>query len=253
MRGKLFVALFFVAGLLQACATEYNRVTGKQEMIFISPQKETSMGISMSKQIEKEYTVLKDPQLEKRLYAITERLIKVQDRSDIVYHFEILDEDDINAFTVPGGYVYVFKGLLDFTENDDELAYVIGHEMGHNSAKHAVKKIQAALGAQLLLLASTQTNSPGFTRGMELAMASIFSEYSQQDEFQADELGIEYAERAGYDPAKAVDFLERLQNRKNKKLRPITYFKTHPHIPARIARIKSALGIPLDLSDFLNQ
>lgn len=250
---RISIFLVFVLLVFGACATEYNPVTGRQEFIMISPAQETSMGQSISKQVEQEFDVLKDPTLQARLYAITERLIKVQDRKDIVYHFEILDKDDINAFTLPGGYIYVFKGLMDFAESDDELAYVLGHEMGHNTAKHAVKKLQGAMGAQLLLLLSTQADSPNFTRGVELALVSIFSEYSQEDEFQADELGVEYARRAGYDPAKSIDFLEKLLQHKKKKLQPITYFRTHPYVSARIAKIKSALGIPLDLGDFLNQ
>jgi len=253
-RSYIFVLIaVFTLSFLQACATEYNPVTGRQEMIFISPQQESSMGRNIARQVEEKYKVLKDPVLQERLYRVAEKLIPVQGRRDIVYHFEVLDDDDINAFTLPGGYIYVFRGLMEFVKNDDELAYIIGHEMGHNVAKHAVKKMQGAMGAQLLLLLSTQADSPGFTRGMELALASIFSEYSQEDEFLADELGIKYAREAGYDPSRAIDFMERLQEYSRKKLRPITYFKTHPYLSSRMTRIKKILGLPLSVKDFINE
>ncbi len=197
---------------------------------------------------------MKDPRREERVHRILERLTAVQERRDLVYHVEILNKDDVNAFTLPGGYIYVFKGLLDFVESDDELAYVIAHEIGHNTAKHPVKKLQGALGSQFLLLASLGANSARFSRGLELALVSIFTEYSQEDEFLADSLGVKYAEEAGFNPRASIEFLERLEDYfKKKPPSQISYFRTHPYIPQRIANIKKILGIPLDLKDFLNR
>jgi len=248
------IFLVLIILVLGGCATEYNPATGRQELIFISSSQEVNLGRRLSKKVEEEFKLCKDPQYLERLYKVAERLVKVQSREDIVYHFDILDKDDINAFTLPGGYIYVFKGLMEFIKSDDELAFVLGHEIAHNVAKHAIKKLQGYLGSQLLLVLSTQAKSAGFIQGMELALRSIFSSYSREDEFLADKLGVQYAKEAGYNPCASIEFLMRLHSYQMKQpSKSISYFRTHPYIPQRISALKKELGLPLDLSDFMNK
>jgi len=101
---------------------DYNTVTGKDEPVYMSTEQEVAMGDSISKQIEKEYKLVGDEHMQERVELIGKRLAKVCDRKELIYHFKVLDIDDINAVSLPGGWLYVFRGLVDKCKNDDELA-----------------------------------------------------------------------------------------------------------------------------------
>jgi len=147
----------------------------------------------------------------------------------------------------------VHKKLVDALENDDQLAFVLAHELGHIVTRHHIKKLQAALGANLLILASTQSDSPGFSRGLSFALASIFTEYSKEDEFTADELAVKYTRLAGFDSEAGISVMEILYKEQKKQApRSFSYFRTHPHVAARIRHIKEMLGVPLAPEDYLN-
>ena len=157
---------------------------------------------------------------------------------------------------MPGGYVYIYKGLLDMLDNDDQIAFVLAHEIGHIAARHHIKLLQAALGYNLLVLASSQMQTSGNIsqlQGINLILATILSGYSQEDEFLADQLAIKYTEKAGLKTEEGLAVLEKLQEA-NRKEGPheISYFRSHPFIPQRIRRIKQTLGLPLELKDIIN-
>ncbi|MDP2943250.1 MAG: M48 family metalloprotease, partial [Candidatus Omnitrophota bacterium] len=110
---------------------EYNPVTGKEDLLIISTEQEISMGASIAKQVERVYKPVEDKYMQERVELIGNRLVQFCDRKELIYHFKALDVDDINAVSLPGGWVYVFKGLIEKSKNDDELAGVIAHEIGH--------------------------------------------------------------------------------------------------------------------------
>ncbi|MCD6540187.1 MAG: M48 family metalloprotease [Candidatus Omnitrophica bacterium] len=258
MRNKVIfclslTVLLFVAGCI---TTEYNIATNTQDIYFYSTEKEVNLGKNISQAIEKEMPISKDPLLNKKIWEIGEKLVKVCDRKEINYYFYIIDKDEKNAFSIPGGYVYIFKGLLDILDNDSQIAFVLGHEIGHIVARHSIKRLQASLGYNFLILASSQIKASGNIsqiQGISLILATILSGYSQEDEFLADSLALKYLQRAGFPPQAGIEVLKKLEQAQEKEpLREIAYFRSHPFVSQRIKRIKQELGLPLEFRDIIN-
>src|SRR3989338_7893338 len=159
------------------------------------------------------------------LDRLGQRLAAVCDRQDLTYHFALLEWDEINAFALPGGYIYVSTELLTLAKSDDELASVLGHEIGHVVAKHAVKRLQAALGAAFLqALTTVGSRDPRLIQGAQIAINQLFLAPSRQDELQADTLSVRYLTRADFNPEAALAFMERMQERIRKEpIRPFSY------------------------------
>lgn len=250
-----FLNLLNLLILLQGCSfnREYSVMDHKQEVSFYSSEREVAIGRTIAKSVEKEYPLYNDPTYIARVERITADLFKVCDRQEITYHTYVLDKDTKNAFSIPGGYIYVFKGLMDALGNDQELAYVIAHEMGHIAARHHIKRLQAAWGANLLILASTQVKDSGdLPVGVSNALVFILSGFSQQDELQADGLSVTYMKLAGYNPEASITVLDKLWKFEKKEIRAYDYARTHPYIGLRIKSIKQALGLPLEFKDYVN-
>lgn len=243
---------FFLSG----CMTEYNLATNQEEVYFYSTEREVRLGESIVKKIKEEYEFVEDPLILKRVEDIGSSIVSVCDRKDINYHFFVLDDEEINAFSLPGGFVYVNKGLIDKTKNDDELAGVIGHEVSHIVARHSIKKLQALMGysiLQALIIASPAPDKGKVANAADLAFTEIMLGYSRDDELFADELATRYLRLAGYNPQGMIDFLEKLQEvHRRRPLRPYSYFKTHPYVPDRIRVVKQELGQKINFTDYIN-
>lgn len=246
----IFLILIFLSG----CATEYNIATQREEFIYYDTEKEIKIGKSIFKEIEKKYKFSDDLLLKQRVNSIGKKIVDVCDRKDLDYEFYVLDEDQINAFALPGGFVFCYKGLLDKIENDDQLACILGHEIGHIVAKHAIKKLQAAMGYTLVrLVFSAIPETAQIARGADLAFEEILSGFSREDEILADRLGVRYAKRAGFSPYGMLEFLEKLHRIELKKPpRLRSYIKTHPYIPDRIRVVKEEIGEKIDFEDYIN-
>jgi MAF protein len=254
---KIFIFYFlaFVSYLsVSGCSTEYNIVTGEQESYYYSTDKEVKMGRSMAKQVEKEYKAAEDPLMQHRVEVIGRKIAAVSDRKDIDYHFMVLDEEDVNAVSLPGGYIYVNKGLVEKVDNDDELAGVLAHEVGHIVARHSVKKLQALQGYSILrILVAAAPQSGEVGSASDAAFTELLLGYSREDELLADQLGARYAKLAGYDPYAMLTFLKKLQEiNKRAPLQPKSYFKTHPYVPDRVRVVKQELGEGVDFEDYIN-
>ncbi|MBN2483240.1 MAG: M48 family metalloprotease [Candidatus Omnitrophica bacterium] len=249
---------------LSACvSTEYNVTTHREDIMFYSADREVAMGQSVAKQVAQYYKISQNPFYVGRVKEMGAKIAEVCDRQEISYYFYVLErkEDDtdteplINAFALPGGYVYIFKDLMDLLDTEDELAFILAHEVGHVVARHSIKKLQAIMGYNLVAAAATQVKTgPGFQEGLSLAMLQILSAYSQEDEFDADELAVQYLTRLGYDPLSGIAVMEKLyEANKKQPRRPLMYFRTHPYAAQRIGNIKKQLGMPLDISDYMNK
>ena len=239
------------------CSTGYNAGTSREEIVLIDTNREVRMGASVDQQIRrsKEFTVSNDPTLLERLDRLGQQLAAVSDRKEITYHFTLLDWDEVNAFAVPGGYIYVSRKLMELAKDDAELAAVLSHEIGHVVAKHSVKKLQAAMGATLfeVLVAASGTRDPNVLRGTQVALDQLFLAYSRQDELEADTLSTRYLQRAGFNPEAAISFLQHLQAYQRKQpLRPYSYARTHPYFDDRIRTVKAAVRGRVDFEDYIN-
>ena len=229
-------------------------VTGEEETYYYSTDKEVKMGESISKQVESEYPPVEDLLIQQRVQEIGKKIAAVCDRKEVGYHFKVLKNDEINAFALPGGFIYVNSGLLIKTSGDDEVAAVLAHEVGHIVARHSIKKLQGVMGyslARILMVVVPQAGEVGATA--DAAFTEIILGYGREDELLADRLGARYAKLAGYNPRAMISFLEKLQEtNRYKPLAPKSYFKTHPYVPDRIREVKLELGEKLDFSDYVN-
>lgn len=240
--------------LSSGCSPEYNVVTGQQESYYYSTDREVELGRSISAQLEKQVKLVDDPLVGDRVRAIGKKIVAVSDRKDIEYSFKAIADDEINALSLPGGYVYVNKGLIDRVASEDELAAVIAHEVAHIVARHSIKKLQASMGYTLAQLATIAIPDSGPVRSAaDLAFTQLYLGYSREDELLADQLGARYTKAAGYDPLSMISFLKKLEdNNRRKPLRPKNYLKTHPYVPDRIRVVKQELGEKINFGDYIN-
>lgn len=226
------------------CTTIYNPATEKKEIIFIDTESEVALGRKMEGQIRHKFDILADPLLNYRLNNIGERLAASSDRTDIIYHFSIIKDDELNAFAIPGGFIYVNSALLNIA-TDDELACVLAHEIGHVAARHSVKKLQAVMGYQIIMsivLGLSQAENIG--RALDVTFNVVSLGYSRADENLADRLSVKYTKRSGFNPNGMITFLEKLKQEAEKKGPQfnLVFLSSHPPFEERIKNVKNEIA-----------
>ncbi|MBN3039375.1 MAG: M48 family metalloprotease [Candidatus Omnitrophica bacterium] len=237
-----YVLIATLAAALSGCTTLYNPATGQKETYFISTAQEMAIGENVEKEVLETYKVSGDKKKQDYVDQIGQKVASVSDRQDLDYKFVVLDDKELNAFTIPGGIVYINTGLLDIL-NDDEVAAVLAHEIGHVAARHSIKRIQSQLGYQLLLtvaVVSVNKNDPNAAKTVAQGSNAIFElvqlGYSRRDELLADRLSIKYTYKAGYNPWGMVEALKKLQAHSEEKGGwggPVI-LRSHPYIEDRI-------------------
>lgn len=233
----LFIS-FFIIFSISGCATVYNPVTNKKELTLINSSAERALGEKIDKQIRSRFSFVKDSEMLSRVRRIGNFVALQSGRRNIHYHFKIINRDKLNAVAVPGGYIYLYKRLVQET-NNDELACVIGHEIAHVEARHGVKRLQKVLGYKLLLnLALEGKGKADIVRYSNFIFDLILKGYSRKDELQSDKVGIRYAYQAGYDPEAMLTFLRKLKDKERYSPIKIEFFRTHPLVENRIEQLK---------------
>ncbi|MGB8688938.1 MAG: M48 family metallopeptidase [Microcoleus sp.] len=212
----------------------------------LSDRQEVTVGRQINQQlVGKELKVYRDPAPTVYINRIGQRLAGQSDRPNIPYTFQVIDDDNINAFATMGGFVYVNKGLMAAADNEAQLASVIGHEIGHISARHAIKQMRQMAIASGLASAAGLDGSKAVQIGVELALRRP---HSRQAEYEADQLGLQTMGRSGYAQSGMVDFMKKLLNRPS----PPSILSTHPATADRIAAISQAMDPDLASGDGLN-
>jgi predicted Zn-dependent protease len=239
----LICSLVVLSLSLYGCSTIYNPATEKKEFVFIDTDSEIAIGKSVQEEVLIQKKPSKDAALEERVRRIGRRLAAVSDRKDLEYKFYVLEEKELNAMALPGGLIYVNSGLVKILD-DDQLAYVIGHEVGHVAARHIAKKIQANLTYQLIFaIASAGMGSDRpVTRSVAVGVDTVYQlaslGYSRKDEYEADKIGARYSYRAGFDPYGALTALEKIKQEEGPNWKALGYFRSHPYADERIAALK---------------
>lgn len=236
--------LFFILFLWQliSCATVQTGLD-RQESIFISTEQEVSIGEEVVKQIEKENKILNYPQLTQYVNEVGQKLAAVCFRKDIAYHFKIVDSEIINAFALPGGFIYIYGGALVSMDNEAQLAAVLAHEMGHVAARHSVKQIQKTQVYSILASILLKDSKESIQELSNIAANLVFLGYSRTAEFEADELGTYFTYQAGYAPEGMIEFFEKLKQEEKREPSKLTLLlRTHPLTSDRINRVESKIA-----------
>ena len=230
--------------VVAACAT--NPVTGKRELSLVSEQQEIQMGQEGAQQVAQEIGLINDQALQNYVQGVGAALAAKSERPNLPWTFRVVDDPSPNAFALPGGFIFVTRGLLDLMNNEAELASVVGHEIGHVTARHSVQQMSQQQVAQLALgvgsiLSPTVAQFGGVaSQGLGL----LFLKYGRDDERQADDLGFRYALGQGYDVRYMDDVFRSLQRLgEASKQSPLpTWLATHPGEAERIQTIDAKLA-----------
>ncbi len=245
LKFSLVAALSALSALaLAGCAT--NPATGRPMMSLVSPQEEERTGREMHPQILQEFGRYQDERVQSYVTRVGQSLVPHSEMPNAQWTFTVLDSPIVNAFALPGGYVYITRGLMALAQDEAELASVLGHEMGHVTARHAAQRQTAAVGAGLLgVLVGAVTGSGDLANLSAGTGQAVVASYSRDQEFQADDLGLRYIGRAGYDVNASSSFLNRMgeQSRLEAammgqpgRVNQTNIMATHPRTPDRVAR-----------------
>jgi predicted Zn-dependent protease len=230
--------LFTLAG----CST--NPATGKRQLALISEGQEVAMGREADHQIQQQLGLYPDPELQAYVNRIGQKLAVDSERPDLPWTFRVVDDPVVNAFALPGGFIYVTRGLMTHLNSEAELVAVLGHEIGHVTGRHSVEQMSKAQLAQIGLLAGAIAK-PELARSYgDLASTGLqvlFLKYGRDDEREADDLGLRYLDREGYDPRQMAEVFETLgrvgSQQSQGQGRIPNWLSTHPAPEDRVARI----------------
>ncbi len=228
-------------------------ITGRSQLITVSPQQELALGFESAKQVLQKEKVSSDPQKNAMVKRIGQGIAQVANGQYSIaktfqWEFFVIDNnEEANAFCLPGGKVFVYTGLFKYVANDDELAMVMGHEIGHALARHGAERMSSGqlqqIGGQVVGAVMQSRGNPTNT-AMVMSAFGIGSQlgvmlpHSRTQEYEADHIGLVLAAKAGYNPRSALTFWEKFS--KSGKTPP-EYLSTHPAPTNRIAKIKSLL------------
>ena len=243
--GLIFLTSFVFGG----CAT--NPVTGKQDFVLMSEAQEINLGKQAHQQIMQQYRPYNDPALQNYVEGLVDEIGKKSHRPNLVYHVTVLDSPQINAFALPGGYLYITRGIMAYMNSEAELAGVLGHELGHITARHGVRQqsagtIAGILGAGVGIL----TGSSQAAQAANVGGTALIRGYGRSHELEADRLGAEYLANVGYDPQEMLKVVEILKDQedfdkqlaKEEGREPRAYHGTFSTHPANDLRLQEVIG-----------
>jgi len=233
MKKRILLSATMLAGaLLVVISCAVNPVTGKRQLMFMSEAQEVALGISYDPQVLSTFGLYDDPELQAFAQARGTEMGKISHRPNLEYHVKVVDSPVVNAFAVPGGFIYLTRGILAQFNNEAELMGVLGHEMGHITARHSVSQMtKQQLGT--LLLIGGMIASEKFADYAQYAMQGmelLFLSFSRDNEREADALGSEYATKMAFDATRMADFFQVLNkmNMASSQGGVPTFLSTHP-------------------------
>jgi predicted Zn-dependent protease len=238
----IFMALGLFALILWTASCASDPVSGRPTLMLLSEDKEIQMGRQTDGQVIQQYGLYKDAKLTAYVDDLGQRLAKVSHRPSLTYSFKVLDVAVVNAFAVPGGYVYMTRGILAHLNSEAELAGVMGHEIGHITARHSAEQYSKAMLANIGLAAGMifAPSLRGLGDFVQMGVGALFLKFSRDNEREADSLGVEYANRVGYDGGQMANFFETLErmNPGSDKTGLPSWFSTHPSPEDREAAVR---------------
>jgi predicted Zn-dependent protease len=254
---KRVIAASLLVLTLTHCAQ--NPVTGNANFVMMSESQEVQTGRQEDAKVRKEYGVYNNPALQQYVNEIGQQLAKNSHRPGLQYSFLVVDSPEINAFALPGGYIYITRGILAYLNSEAELAGVLGHEIGHVTARHSVQQLSAAtaasVGTALLEIFVPALRNQAADTALNLLGNALLSGYGREHELEADRLGAQYLARTNYDPQAMIKVIGVLKNQelfdaevaKAEGRQPRAYhgvFSTHPDGDTRLQQVVGEAGKP---------
>jgi len=222
-------------------------LTGSLVGCGISQQQEVQMGQEYAQQINAQLPIIRDPELNRYINVLGDSIARLTSRADLDWQFFIVDAQEVNAFAVPGGFVYINRGLIQRADQMDEIAGVLGHEIGHVVRRHTVKQMEKAQGANIgVTLACVLTsvcNSQVAGAAINVAGGALFAKFSRSDEAEADNEGFKNVVKAGISPVGMVTMFQKLlEERQSRPGAVDSWFLTHPLEEERIRAVQAQIN-----------
>ncbi len=231
----------FVAGAAMAA------VVGMSAGCGISQQQEVQVGAEQAQQVNAQLPIVQDPVVNRYLNILGDSLAHVTSRADLDWHFYMVNTNDFNAFALPGGYIYVNRGVAERSDRMDQFASVLAHEIGHVVLRHSVKQMEqmqgANVGVTIACVLTSVCNSGLAQAGINVAGQAVFAKFSREDEAQADQAGVEELVRAGINPNGMPEMFEKLiAERQSRPSGLESWFASHPLEEDRVQNTKNQIA-----------
>lgn len=241
---KVVPGLAFAVALA-ACAQA--PVTGRQQLILLPESQDAQMGLQAYQEIKQESRISQNPELNRRVQEVGRRIAAVSPQPEWDWEFTVFENDEPNAFALPGGKVGVHTGLFKVAQNDAQLATVIGHEVAHAIARHGSERMSQGLLAQGLgaIAVGTGVNPQVVELAAQAATLGVILPYSRTQESEADHIGLLFMAEAGYDPRAAIELWQNFEALGGQ--RPPEFLSTHPEPGSRIERLQELMPEALEV------
>ena len=212
----------------------------------VSTQQEVEMGANYAAEINRQLPIVQDAELNRYLNVLGDSIARIADSRNLDWQFHIVDSPDVNAFAVPGGFIYMNRGLLERATNMAQVAGVLGHEIGHVTQRHSIKQMQKAQGTNIGLLGvcifTSMCNTEAGTQLMGLGANVAMASFSRSDEDDADRVAVGYMVRAGIDPTGIPEMFQILLDERQAKPEGLeTWFRSHPLEESRISASRARI------------
>ena len=218
--------------------------TGRRQIMLISPEQETQMGLASFAQVKEQERVSSDPKYNAQVERIGRRIAASvgRDLPNAQWEFVVFQSDQVNAFALPGGKVGVYTGLLEMASSDDEVAAVVGHEIAHVTSRHGGERVSQQMAAGVVGAAGAIALDDNKYRdvilaGFGLGATGTILKFSRDHELEADSIGLRFAAGAGYDPRASITFWQKMAAKSQGK-EPFKWISTHPPSAERIANLQ---------------
>jgi predicted Zn-dependent protease len=240
LRKLIFLIILFIVLFCIGCVT--NPITGQDQFMLISEEQEIEIGSKYAPEVEKQSGGrIPDPKLQNYINNIGQRLASVSHRPNLDYQFTAVNDKSVNAFALPGGFIFITKGMLSKLQTESQLAGILSHEITHVVARHSAEVMSQQIGINILLSSVTSEKTPnGVLTAVDMTHRILSLSYSREQERQADLGGLNYMVKAGYNPRGIVETMEILQRQNN--IKQIEFFSTHPSHQNRIEYLIEQIG-----------
>jgi len=246
---KYLISLFIIALFFNGCVSTKAPVTGRNQVILVSEQETLTTGLQSYKKFLSESKISNNIQATKMIKKIGQKIALASDKKDFKWEFNLVENEAINAFCLPGGKVVVYTGILKVAKNEDQLATVMSHEIAHALARHGAERMSHNMISNGIFTIGNiivKSKAPQYTSAFKQAygLGSKFGfmlPYSREHEYEADEIGIHLMYKAGYNIDEALKFWQNMQ-KQSKSTQP-EFMSTHPHTENRIKNISKIIGV----------